>query len=552
MKQTHPRKRHLSLLPALLALVLVSALLLGACGEPAATTPTETKPPTTPAPADTQPSTTPPPAETGPQYGGVLRIIDKPQIQNLGYPGKPQGPSDMTYIRPCCEFLINYDAAGTEEFVPELAESWEWSDDYLHIILKIKQGIKFHDGTPFNAEAVKFNLDLQEGGTRGELKLLESVEVLDEYTLRLNLSGYESSFLGGLAAPAGWMVSPTAIQTMGDDAILHPVGTGPFKFVSYQTDVLLKYEKWEGYWQEEKPYLDGLEFVFIKDPVTQLSSFKAGEAQVISVVTAKDADKLMAEDKYDYEGYPGQLFGLAGDSAHPDSDFADIRVRQAIAYAIDNEAIAKATGFGYYTATNQFAVPGAAWYNPEIVGYPFNLDKARELLDKAGYTDGFDTTIVYNSSDPVQGAMMATIQGYLADVGIRAKLDAADAARFNTITFGGWNNQLVFFWVPAKRGLGPVYYKSFMSAEAFLYTPESLWIPDAFTELFEAIKQEHDYATAITEVKELNKIVIDDYCMAIPIMAPITFRFNTKEVKDLDLFKYDIGGWRPEEAWISK
>ena len=542
MKQIKSWKRLTFPIPALLVLLLASTVLLGACGETTTTTTDTTTTPT----ISTSTTTTP----SGPQTGGILRIIDKPQIQNLGYPGKPQGPSDMTYLRPCCEYLLNYDPAGTEKMVPELAESWEWSSDYLHLTVKLKQGIKFHDGTDFDADAVKFNLELQGGGTRGELRLLESVEVIDKYTVLLNLSDFESGWESNLLV-AGWMVSPTAIQTMGDEAILHPVGTGPFKFVSYQTDSLLKYEKWEGYWQEGKPYLDGLEFVFIKDPVTQLNSFKAGEAQVISVVAAKDAEEMMAAG-YDYEGYPGQLFGLAGDSAHPTSHFADIQVRQAIAHAIDNAAIAKAIGYGFYESTNQFAVPGAPWYNTEIVGYPFDPDKARDLLDKAGYPEGFDTTIVYSSNDAVQGAMMAAIQGYLADVGINATLDAADAARFNTLTFGGWDDELVFFWVPAKRGLGPSYFKSFMSAEAFLYTPESLWIPDAFTVLFNALKIERDQDKAIVQSKELNRIVIDDYCMAIPIMAPITFRFNTSDVKDLDLFVYDIGGWRPEEAWLSK
>jgi peptide/nickel transport system substrate-binding protein len=532
-------KRYLYII---LAAVLLVGLIFSGCSKKAETP--------TPVPATT-PSPTPTPT-TGPQTGGVLRLIDKPQVQNLGYPGKPQGPSDMTYIRPCCEFLLNYDPKGSGATVGELAASWEWSSDHLRTTMKLHEGINFQDGTPFNAEAVKFNLELQGGGARGELKLLESVDVIDNYTIQLNWSAYENGLLGGLMAPCGWMVSPTAIKTMGDDAILHPVGTGPFKFVSYQTDTLLKYTKWEGYWQKGKPYLDGLEFVFIKDPVTQLSSFKAGEAQVIDVVSAKDAGELIAADKYNYQKYPGQLFGLAGDSANPDSHYSKLEVRQAVSYALDTAAIAKAIGFGLYDSTNQFSLPGSPWYNPEVVGYPYNVDKAKELLKDAGYPDGFDTTIIYNSADAVQGSMMAIIQGYLADVGIKAKLDAADAARFNTITSGGWEDSLVFFWTPVKPGVGATYFKSFMSAESFIYTPKSLWIPDAFTELFNVIKVEPDDAKAVTEVKALNKLVIDEYCMAIPIMAPITYRFNTRDVKDLDLFVYDIGGWRPENAWLSK
>jgi peptide/nickel transport system substrate-binding protein len=531
-----------------LVIILLGGLIFSGCTKTSTATTTTQIPTATSAAA----STTSTPTTTGPQTGGILRFIEKPQVQNLGYPGKATGPSDMTYIRPCCEFLINFAADNSGEMVPELAESWEWSSDYLHITMKLKQGINFQDGTPFNAEAVKFNLELQGGGARGELKLLKSVDVIDNYTVRLNLSGFDSTFLGGLMAPCGWMVSPTGIKTMGDAALLHPIGTGPFKFDSYQTDVSLKYTKWEGYWQKGKPYLDGIEFVFIKDPVTQLSSFKAGEAQVIDVVAAKDSGELIATNKYDYEKYPGQLFGLAGDSAHPTSHYANIKVRQAVAYALDNAAIAKAVGFGQYDSTNQFAVNGSPIYNTAIKGYPYNVDKAKQLLAEANYPGGFDTTLIYNSADAVQGALMAIVQSQLAEVGIKAKLDAADAARFNTLSSGGWTDALVFFWVPAKRGAGNVIFKSFMSQYSFIYTPKSILIPEAFATLEDTLQIERDNAKAVAEAKELNRIAVDDYCMAIPIMAPITFRFNTRNVKDLDLFVYDIGGWRPENAWLSK
>ena len=149
------------------------------------------------------------------------------------------------------------------------------------------------------------------------------------------------------------------------------------------------------------------------------------------------------------------MYGIAGDSAHPDSPFANIKVRQAISYALDNAAIAKAVGFGLYEAANQISAPSSPFYDPSVIGYPYNPTKAKQLLSDAGYPNGFDTTITFNSTDADQVAMFALIQGYLSDVGIKVKLDAADQARFAQVTVRGWKNQLVWFGSGIAKGLDP-------------------------------------------------------------------------------------------------
>ena len=520
-----------------ITLALLVALLLPACAKPA------------PKPA---PAATPAPAPTGPQSGGVLKIITSPGVSNLGLPGPSYLPGETTLARPAAESLLNFDPKGTGGYVPQLAADYKWSSDYLHLTLTLRQGVKFQDGTDCNADAVKYNLDLYRVGWRPEIKAVTSVDIIDNYTVRLNLSAYSSSVLQGLCSLAGAIYSPTALKKLGDAAKVNPVGTGAFKFVSYQTETSLKYAKWDGYWQKGKPYLDGIEFVFIKDRVTQLVSFKAGEAQVMIGVLPKDVVEMQATGKYNFVAFPTAVMGIAGDSAHPDSIFADIRVRRAIAYAIDNEAIAKALGFGLYKAANQFFDSTGPYYNKGVVGYPYNPDKAKQLLSQAGYPNGFETKITFNAADSDQVAMMSAVQGFLSAVGIDAKLDAADPARLMALGTGGWRNQMIYHWTPVARGVPPSTSLSHMYQKGGTFDPKSLWIPNDYNALYEQAVAEPDPVKATALFQKCSKMVIDDYCVSIPIMQPFGQRATTKDVRDLDLRVYAMSEWLPENAWLSK
>jgi peptide/nickel transport system substrate-binding protein len=526
------------LLLVISVVVLVSGLLLSGC----------TKQKTTPIPTMT------PTQATEPQNGGVLKFICAPGISNIGYPGKSQLPNEPQYMKPAVEYLLTFDPEGTGSYMGQLATGFQWGSDYKTLTLTLREGVKFQDGTDFNAVAAKYNLELHRNGARTDLKPVTSIDIIDDYTIRLNLNGYDAGLLVGLCSLSGYMVSPTSLEKLGDDALLHPVGTGPFKFVSYQVDTSLIYEKWDGYWQQGKPYLDGMEFDFIKDPVTQLSSFKAGEAQVIQNIGAKDVADMQASGKYNFVKYGTQLYGLAGDSAHPDSPFADIRVRRAISYAIDNKAIADAVGVGLYKAVNQYADPDNPVYNPAVVGYPYNPDKAKQLLTEANYPNGFNTKITYDSTDPIQTSVFSIVQGYLSAVGINAELDAADPGRFFQLSSQGWDNQLVYHWIPVgKAGWNPSgQLRAFLTNQAFLYSPKSLWTPDDYNALFQAGAAEPDFNKCKEIFQKLRKMITDDYCLAIPIMMPYCFLAKTQNVHDMDMFEYAMGEWLPENAWLSK
>jgi peptide/nickel transport system substrate-binding protein len=491
-------------------------------------------------------------AGSQPQNGGNLKIITQSSIRNIGYPGAEIFPSDGTVTRPVVEALVGMDESGSEAPVPQLATGWTFSPDYKSLTVNLRKGVKFHDGTDFNAEAAKFCLDLVRTSTRPELVPVSSIDVVDNYTIKLNLSSYEPTFLSQLIGMPTWMISPTAIKKLDKGAATNPVGTGPFKFVSYQRDASIKYQRFDGYWGD-KAHVDSIEWVIIADPVTSLTAFKAGEGQAMASVTPDDAAALAKTGKYRLTPYFQQIQGFCGDSAHSTSPFADIRVRRAMAYAVDTRAMASALGGEYYPATNQFSIPGSYGYNPKIVGYPYNVEKAKALMKEAGLADGLSTTLMYQSGTLNRNTFTA-VQNYLGQIGIKVKLDEADAARFRDVTAKGWQNYLVSFDSPASKGYDPArMFVGRLSSESHRYDPKSLARSAEFDALLNKSNREFEATKRLAMLQELHRMIIDESCMSIPLYAPSSIKAESLQVNDLNV--YGFGGpqdWQPTKVWLSK
>ena len=529
----------------LLAILLISVLFVSACAQAEQTT----KPgATTTAPAKT---TTAAPATTAstPQYGGYVKIISTPGITSLGYPGKMTFGGEQQLERPAIQYLLSRDPQ-TKQYTGELATSFAYNADYTTFTMMLRKGVKFHDGTDFNAEAVKYNFELVKKGYRSaDLQYVTSIDILDPYTLRLSFSQFDVGFMDNMCSMSGSMVSPTYLKSLTNDADFKPVGTGPYKFVSYQRDVSLKFERFDGYWGG-KPYLDGLEFVFVADPVTQLASFKAGEADILRQIDIVGALDLEKAGKYTLLKYPQQIWGIAGDGGHSDSIFSDIRIRRAISYAIDTEAIAKAIGKGYFETTNQWDKKNGMYYNPNVVGYPYNPQKAKDLLTEAGYPNGFQTKLSLPSAVPTPD-MMQMVQNYLNSVGIKATLDTMDPSKYNQFAKDGWTNQLGFFWIASANGVVDGF-KSKMTSKATGFSPKCLLIPDDYNAKYLAAATEPDLAKRKALFQEFLKLATDQYCVATPILQNYYFKVTTPKVHDCDMFDYGMNEWRPERMWISK
>lgn len=540
----------------LLAVILLSGSLFISCAKstktPAITSPVTTKSTTTAA-------TTTAPTMTTPQYGGVLKIISSSTPVNLGTPDKPMGSFDNMFRAPYGESLLGRVDQSTGRPSPLLATAYEISPDYKSITFTLRKGVKFSDGTDFNAQAVKYNLNKYSKATGGQqalLALVTSVDILDDYTIRMNLSSYDPTLLTAGTGPTGIrMLSPTATEKMGNDPTAYPVGTGPFKMVSYQRDVSLKYERFDGYWDKGKPYLDGIQFLFIADPVTALLSFKSGEAQVLRDLAPKDAVDLIAAGKYIVQVAPLAFEGWLGDTAHANSPFADIRVRRAICYAINNDPITKTIGKGFSPdLINNQIVPKTHYaYNPAVVGYPYNPQKARDLLKEAGYPNGFNTFVTF-ATNPTYLEMYTAAQGYLSAVGINLKLDAADMARYAETRNSGWASGLIQFGLAISTEEDCLQHlRNKLSTGGSWYAASSVSIPaDYNAKLLDASSQ-FDWEKRRAKAQELMKMITDDYCLVNELYFSSSLMAESSQIHDLNM---NSGGfiirWSPQDAWLSR
>ncbi len=482
------------------------------------------------------------PAETSSrQYGGVLRVVDIPPGSPIGVPWEIIGVSICSAI-PALEPLVRMDRQGN--MFPCLAESWKVAPDQKSITFNIRKGVKFHDGTELNAEAVRFTLQSELDAKMGHTMTWSSVEALDNYTVRINLKEYDNRIFVALSGTLGSIISPTALKKNGIDwARFHPVGTGPFEFVSYERDVATKYKKFKDYWDKGKPYLDGVEIRYMRDLQTIKAALLAGEIDMFGM----DGGELIAELKS--KGFKdifanNGIVMLMPDSVNADSPFANKLVREAVSYAIDREGIAKARGFGYWQPANQPAFPEQSAYLKDQPPLKYDPVKAKELLAKAGYSGGFKTKLIVMPVVVDRDAAVA-IQRFLTEVGIQTEVEFPEMSRYREYQTKGWRGLLMQPWgffASYSHLIGFYFY----GAEAFV----SIKRPEALPQLFAEAK-----VTPTPEAKrtqKLNQLILEDLTV-IPTYMHTRNYISKPNVNDTGHMRWvSWPWWTPGEAWFSK
>lgn len=489
-------------------------------------------------------------AKSGPQYGGILKIAHAVDADNLGDPvARPMSSTSVRVTYAAIETLLRYDEKGVPS--PWLATGWKISSDFKSITFNLRKGVKFHDGTDFNAEAVKWNLDRYRTSTNPELKDVQSVEVVDAYTVKLNLSKWTSTLLDNFTVHAGMMISPTSFQKNGPEwAKTHPIGTGPFKFVSWQRDSGVKFEKFMGYWQKGKPYLDGIEWIFIADTTSRTMAFKKGEVNVLLILEPQDVKELEKERKYYFSkgGLSGLNICIAGDSGHSDSPFADVRVRQAIEHAIDKKALVDTLTLGYGTVCNQYAYPGTWGLNPSVKGYPYDPDRAKRLLAEAGYPNGFKTTL-YTPNWGNYVYPPPAIQQYLSQVGVTVDIEPVNQGRHQQLLRGGWRGILVQH---TPMILPDALSNLVTHASAKSYLKGSIAYCDDYEALLEKALAAPDFETKKKLTWEAQKLLIDKYALLNFLYTMPRMNAFYNNVHDTGIGVTTDTQWTPENAWIAK
>ena len=329
------------------------------------------------------------------------------------------------------------------EVKPFLAESMEPNADFTTWTLTLRPDVVFHDGTPLNAEALKSNFDdyllAPTSNVRNTLADVTSLNVVDDLTVEYVLTETNAAFPDVLTGSPGWPFSPTAAAENGPDAGANPVGTGPFRFVSWQRDSNLVLEKNEDYWRDGLPYLDGITFRPIPDEDTRLSSLQSGDIDVMQTLRQSTVAKAREVDGVDNYEYLGNNSGgsIINSSIPP---FDDVRVRQALAYGIDQPALIDVIGgTGLTPDATQYFSPDSPFYSEEVAeAFPtYDLERAQELYDEYindpersdGQPVGTDLAFTYRCPpDPTLNELSQLYQNFWSQLGMQVDLETVEQA----------------------------------------------------------------------------------------------------------------------------
>lgn len=312
--------------------------------------------------------------------------------------------------------------------IPVLAESFDVNPQATVYTVHLRKNVLFHDGSPFNAQAVKINYDrLRDPALhlkrQSLLEAVDRVEVVDDYTVRI-VTRYPSAVLPNYLAHSGAsIISPKALEQYGKDIGRHADGTGPFIFVDKQAD-RLKARRNEHYWKPGLPKLDSVTIRSTPENGSRIALLRSGEAQFIFPLPPEAAELVAKDPKLAIVKTPSIVIHYAALNTLK-KPFDDLRVRQALNYAIDKQAFIRIVYNGYATPMDAPVAPGIAYYARQRV-WPYDPAKAKQLLAEAGYPDGFDSEI-WTFSNTLNSRAVQFLQQQLAAVGVRLAVKPIEA-----------------------------------------------------------------------------------------------------------------------------
>jgi len=400
----------------------------------AAAAPTEA-PPTEVPPTEVPPTEVPPtevPPTEAPPAPTELRIGISLDVESMD-PFFVNQAAGWSAVHALFDHLVERDFEG--DIVPGLALSWTIVDTAT-LEFELRQDVSFHNGEPFNAESVKFSVERmlaeEEAPNQGKFTSIDSVEIVDDYTVRFHLNRPDGTLFDSLTSRLA-MLPPQYFEEVGAEGFAQaPVGTGPFSFVEWVPDDHVTLVANEDYWEgsyKGQPQVDTVIFRPIPEAATRVAELEAGGVDIIQDVLPDQMDELEAAGLTVVPDEAFQLqyvFFITDDESLPTHD---VRVRQALNYAVDVDAIIEnlLAGLGSHIASP--IGPGYLGYNPDVEPYPYDPDMAKELLADAGYADGFETTLDVTTAGHTD--VIDAVAGYLAEVGVDVTIQDYELGQFN-------------------------------------------------------------------------------------------------------------------------
>jgi ABC-type transport system substrate-binding protein len=458
--------------------------------------------------------------------GGTVYYAAGADPDRLDPANAESNPSEAVN-RMMYENLVKFDPK--LKIVPGLATRWEQSKDGLSWTFFLRKGVKFHDGTPFNSEAVKVFIERMIGPEKPSraglyTPFVNTVDIIDEYTIKINLKAPFAFFLNNLAHSASGIVSPTALKTLGKDIARKAVGTGPFKFVEWIHGDHLTMVRNDDYW-DGKPYLDKIIVKTVKEDSARVMMLQSGDAQLIVRIPPEDIARLEKDPKIKLDSTETLRVLYIGINCNK-KPFTDVRVRQALNYAVDRESIVKNIYQGRALVSSNIVAPLTTGYFA-TKGYSYDPERAKKLLAEAGYPNGFKAKLWSPQGRyPKDFEMAQAIQQQLKKVGIDCTLDTMEWAAYLAATRKPpeENESELFLlgWAPSSAEARWILYP--------LFTTEQ-WVPKGNNRSFYSNKEFDELVTKFT--KATSKAEMDKYLKDAQELlvreAPSIFILVTKE-----------------------
>ena len=473
--------------------------------------------------------------DSGSQKGGT--IVGAMNVDVSAYASwRLRSGQEKLSLSPVYEPLMKFDENG--ELQPYLAESLVADVDNLTYTVTLRDDVYFSDGSKLDADALLWNFENFKANSQTSsthFGSVESFEKIDDRTVVIHLSEWNTQIPYSLNSVAGLMYSKKAFDDHGYDWCLeNPVGTGPYVMTESVTDSYKRYEKNPNYWNKEnEPYFDNVEIRIIADNMSAQAALISGD---IDFYYGGDFQMKSTLQNMGYNLYSNQMwytiYFLIFGSAVDGSPLEDVRVRQAIAYAIDSDAISKSLDFGMSFVSNQYAVEGTQFYSDDVVGYEYNPEKAKQLLAEAGYPNGFSTTIAVGVDQALDRYMVA-IQGYLAEVGIDVTLDYQETAIWTSRGIYQIDEGMIL----AGHGFGANLVNQAVSnfsqraISGVGMLKDSKIHPDDLNDVLMSALSATDTEEMLSYMHEAERLIIDEYCLGYPVVIA----FSTQIIAQPDI-----------------
>jgi peptide/nickel transport system substrate-binding protein len=431
--------------------------------------------------------------------------------------------------------------------VPSLAESWEISDDNVTWTFTLRQGVTFHNGRPLTAEDVVYSYERimnpdTGSGVAWRFGSVESVEAIDDLTVAINLTEPSPNLLGRIGAYKGMSIVPKEIVEDGSVGTI-PVGTGPFRFVEYVPGDRVVLEANADYWEAGKPYLDELILKIIPDETVRLTNLQTGEVDWVDSLPPQRVTKLATSGEVIVDMVSGGDYWYIGLNLNREP-FDDVRVRQAVAYAVNRADVAAAAKWDTATPNDGPIPPDSFWYY-DYQPYEQDLETARQLLADAGYPDGFDTEFMPTSFYEETVRTAQVLQAQLSQIGINADIRTLEWGTWLEEEGSGNFDMYICGWI-GNIDPDDFFYAQHHTGQIFNFTGYSNPEVD---DLLDAGRVETDEAARKDIYDEVQQMIIDE--------APYVYLYNPAVVQAWQPYVHGYSAIgtnakRFENTWIDR